>query len=96
MLSQNHIESIRQFFSDKPVLKVWLFGSTVRNEENENSDVDILVRLDYSKKIGWDYFGYKPKLEDLLGKKVDLVSEPFLKDFARDSVEKDRLLIYGK
>ena len=47
-LTPQEIEKIRFFFSDKPVKKVYLFGSFARGEADENSDVD----LAYSSKIG--------------------------------------------
>ena len=37
------INEIVDYFKTQPVLKAWLFGSYARGEEDENSDVDILV-----------------------------------------------------
>ena len=51
-LSGNDIEIIKDFFSGKPVLKAYLFGSYSRNEADPASDIDILVDLDYSQHIG--------------------------------------------
>ena len=48
-LKENDIQTIRDYFVDKPVLKAYLFGSYSRNEADEDSDVDILVDLDYSR-----------------------------------------------
>ncbi len=44
--------TIAEYFKTQPVLKAWLFGSFARGEETPDSDVDILVLLDYSQKIG--------------------------------------------
>ncbi|MCG2716559.1 MAG: nucleotidyltransferase domain-containing protein, partial [Candidatus Marinimicrobia bacterium] len=38
---------ITDYFKDKPVLRAYLFGSQVRNEADVDSDIDILVELDY-------------------------------------------------
>lgn len=46
------IRLIANYFKTQPVIKAWLFGSYARGEENEKSDVDIIVSLDYSRKIG--------------------------------------------
>lgn len=65
---------INNFFRSKPVLRAYLFGSGARNESEENSDIDILVELDYSKPIGLEFVRMQLELEELLNKKVDLLS----------------------
>lgn len=88
------IESLRKYFSTQPVLKAWLFGSFSRGEETKDSDIDIIVSLDKSRPVGLKFFGMWTDLEELLGRKVDLVSEGTLLPFAKESVEKDKILIY--
>lgn len=90
------IEALRHYFSTQPVLKVWLFGSFSRGEETKDSDVDIMVSLDKSKPIGLKFFGMWNDLEELLGRKVDLVSEGTLLPFAQESVERDKILVYER
>ena len=90
------IEILRQYFITQPVLKAWLFGSFSRGEETQDSDVDIIVSLDKSKPIGLKFFGMLSDLEELLGRKVDLVSEGTLLPFAKESVERDKILIYER
>ena len=63
-----------------------LFGSSVRDEATEASDIDILVRFEGpadSKR----YFGVQFYLEDLLGKPVDLVTDKALRSELRPFVE---------
>ena len=90
------IDILRQYFITQPVLKAWLFGSFSRGEETQDSDVDILVSLDKSKPIGIKFFGMLNDLEELLGRKVDLVSEGTLLPFAQESVERDKILVYER
>lgn len=90
------IEALRHYFSTQPVLKAWLFGSFSRGEETKDSDVDIMVSLDKSKPIGLKFFGMWSDLEELLGRKVDLVSEGILLPFAQESVERDKILVYER
>ena len=90
------IETLRHYFSTQPVLKAWLFGSFSRGEETQNSDVDIIVSLDKSKPIGLKFFGMWSDLEELLGRKVDLVSEGTLFPFAKESAERDKILVYER
>lgn len=45
-------KELAEYFKTQPVLKAWLFGSYARGEETPESDVDVLVTLDYSQKVG--------------------------------------------
>lgn len=87
---------VANYFKSQPVLKAWLFGSFSRNEQTPDSDVDIIVLLDKSHPIGLKFFGMWNDLEELLGRKVDLVSEGTLLPFAQESAEKDKILIYER
>jgi len=95
-INQENISSLRHYFKNQPVLKAYLFGSVAKNEENEESDVDILVDLDYSHKIGLLFIQMKLDLEILLNKKVDLVSSNGLSPFIKSQIEKEKKLIYER
>ena len=88
--------TVADYFKTQPVLKAWLFGSYSRGEQTKDSDVDILVLLDKSRPIGLKFFGMWNDLEELLGRKVDLVSDGTLLPFAQQSAEKDKILIYER
>ena len=89
-------DTVSGYFKSQPVLKAWLFGSFSREEQTPDSDVDILVLLDKSQPIGLKFFGMWTELEELLGRKVDLVSEGTLLPFAKQSADKDKILIYER
>ena len=97
MTTEEMIQVIADYFKTQPVLKAWLFGSFSRGEEREGSDVDILVRLDHSRPVGlFKLSGMHLDLQDLLGLPVDLVTDKGLMDFARKSVDHDKILIYER
>jgi predicted nucleotidyltransferase len=95
-LSGNDIEIIQDFFSEKPVLKAYLFGSYSRNEADSDSDIDILVDLDYSQHIGLGFVQMKFDLEQKLHKTVDLVSSQAVSKRLLPFVNKDKQLIYER
>jgi hypothetical protein len=66
------------------VKRLGLFGSYVRGEQTEASDVDVLV--EFSAPIGWEIVDVKEHLEKVLGMRVDLVTSPALKPQYRDRV----------
>ena len=87
---------VSEYFKSQPVERAWLFGSFARGEETPWSDVDILVVLDHSQPIGLKFFGIWGDLERLLDRKVDLLTEPSIEAFARESIERDKRLIYER
>ncbi len=95
-LSNNQIDTIKDFFSKQPVLKAYLFGSYVRGEENENSDLDLLVELDYTQPIGLEFIQMQIDLQNLLSKKVDLVSARGLSKYIKPILDKEKKLIYAR
>ncbi|WP_216849033.1 nucleotidyltransferase family protein [Pedobacter sp. L105] len=95
-LSEQHIDYIKNFFSGRPVKKAYIFGSYSRDEADENSDIDILVELDHIRPIGMKFFSYKDELEQILQKKVDLVSDEGLSKYVKPFVDKVKVLIYER
>ena len=96
MTTEAMTKIIADYFKTQPVLKAWIFGSYSRGEQRPDSDVDILVALDYNQPIGLRFFGMYEDLKDLLGRDVDLVSERTLAPFAQDSVNHDKRLVYER
>jgi predicted nucleotidyltransferase len=90
------IDAIKNYFSTRPVLNAYLFGSFARNEADTLSDIDILVDLDYSQKIGLQFIQMRIDLERILGNKVDLVSSRALSPYIRPIVELEKKLIYAR
>lgn len=71
------------------VKHLWLFGSAARGEANPH-DVDILVEFNQPPGL-LNYMGLKFKLEEMLGKSVDLVSKTacrarFFRQIERDLI----------
>jgi Predicted nucleotidyltransferases len=55
------------------VIEIAIFGSYARNEQREDSDIDLIVDFKKGWKTFDNYMNLKFYLEELLGKKVDLV-----------------------
>jgi predicted nucleotidyltransferase len=64
---------------------VRVFGSVVRREAQEGSDVDLLVRMDKGRSLV-DHVALIQDLEDFLGCRVDVVNERALQTAIRDFV----------
>ena len=74
------LEEYKEFLNDKFGIKeIGIFGSYVRNEQKERSDIDILVEFKNGYKTFDNYMDLKDFLENLLGIDVDLVVKTALK-----------------
>jgi predicted nucleotidyltransferase len=86
---KSHAEKLRR---DYGVKSLALFGSVARGDATPESDIDILV--EFSDSPGFDgYMALKFFLEDLLGRKVDLVMASALKPWARPTVEAEAIRV---
>lgn len=91
------ISDIRRYLATQPVVKAWIFGSFSRGEETKNSDVDILFVPDKAQHFSlFTLGGMYEDLKEILGRDVDLVPEGSLLPFARESAERDKILIYER
>ncbi len=88
LLRAHHDELAREF----GVRRMALFGSVARREAKDGSDVDIVVAFDHPTTFD-AYMGLKLRLEDLLGRPVDLVTESGLKRRAKVLIERDAILV---
>ena len=95
-LDHSKLATIKEFFKTRPVLKAYLFGSYVRGKANNQSDIDILVDLDYTQRIGLGFVQMQIDLESLLKTKVDLVSSNGLSKHIRPQIDNEKELIYAR
>jgi len=97
-LTEHQLYTIHQFCRKRPVVRAYVFGSYARGEANEESDVDLLLELDYDRLDGLDYLGWRQQLRRRLRKKVDIVSDLKPRGFASakfyERVMADRRPIY--
>lgn len=95
-INNSQLDLIKEFFKTQPVLKAYLFGSYVRGQADEKSDIDILVDLDYTQRIGLGFIQMQIDLETILKTKVDLVSSNGLSKYIQPIIEKEKQLIYAR
>ena len=65
-----------------------IFGSVARGNQNERSDLDIIARFDPGRTL-FDQGGFLMELQELLGLKVDVVSERSMRPRFRDQVMRE-------
>lgn len=91
-----HIEDVRDkivnVLEKHGVKRAGLFGSIVRGEAVEGSDIDILVEVEEDISL-LDFVGLKIEIEEVLNKKVDLVEYCAIKSSLRDRILKEQVVI---
>ena len=70
-----------------------LFGSITRGEMGENSDVDILVDMPEGKSL-FDLVDLKMKLEEAVGRRVDLLTYKSIHPLLRENIERELITIF--
>ncbi|MBI5903865.1 MAG: nucleotidyltransferase family protein [Deltaproteobacteria bacterium] len=95
-MDNNQIERIKENLAGvlerNGVKKAAIFGSVARGEATEESDIDLLVEFEGKKSL-LDLSGLKLELEDILGRKVDVLTYNSLHPLLRDRILKEQVLI---
>ena len=91
----NYLKSHQEYYNDKfGVHFIGLFGSFARDEANDNSDIDILYKIEKDKKLSiFKYLELNKQLEEFFHKKIDLVRDEKLKPQIRDYIQKDMVYV---
>jgi len=93
MTTQQFTKKMTPVFKDQGVIKAAIFGSFARGEEKKNSDIDILVKLPTGKSL-LDLIKLELDLEDILGRKVDILPYNSVHPVLRKIIFKEQKIIY--
>ena len=87
-------EKLSPILAKNRIISAAVFGSYARGEENEQSDIDILIET--PRPFGLiQFIQLKQEMESAIQKKVDLVTPNSLNKFIRPQTMKDLKYIYG-
>ena len=93
---KTHVEEIKRkilpILQRYGVKKVGLFGSCVRGEMREDSDIDILVQIEKDISL-FDFVGIKLEIEEALERKIDLVEYSTIKPLLKERILKEQVVI---
>ena len=97
---KNNLDKIQEACKLMQVEALYIFGSGAReNDFNSKSDIDFLYRMIINEEGlpvgGFDYFDLMFKLEEIIGRKIDLVPEKRIRNkYFLSSILEDRIKIY--
>jgi predicted nucleotidyltransferase len=95
-----NLEKIKATCEKYRVKSLYLFGSATTKDFTTESDLDFLVEYlkdaEGMQQAAFDYFDLLFSLQDITGKKVDLVvKEAVRNSYFKKSLEEQKVLIYG-
>ena len=86
----NFLAQNKQMFRDRYyIVRIGLFGSYARGDQNFESDIDLLVEFAPGEATFRNFMELVYFFEDLFGRNVDLVTDQGLSKYIRQTVEKE-------
>ena len=87
---------IQAFCRKWQVKELSIFGSVLRHDFRDDSDIDVLVEMLPESQLGWDWIDMQDELASLLGRKVDLVFKDGLRNpYRRSEILRTRQILYA-
>ncbi len=77
---------IAEFCRRHHIRRLALFGSVLRDDFADDSDVDVLVEFESGVRIGWDFICVGDELSELIGRPVDLLTPGSIRPAYRESI----------
>jgi len=87
---KNKKEEILQIAASHGVKSIKVFGSVARGEKTKNSDIDIIIKFEEGRSL-FDLIDLKDSLEELLERKVDVVTENSIHWYLKDKIEAEAI-----
>jgi uncharacterized protein len=88
-------EYLKTYIDEYGIVKAAVFGSYARNEQREESDLDLLIEFNKSFDM-IQLIHLKNMLEESLGKNIDIVEYCSISPFIKEQVLKEAVTIYGQ
>jgi predicted nucleotidyltransferase len=87
-------ERIADFCRKHHIRKLAIFGSVLRSDFRDDSDIDVLVEFEPGQVPGLEFFSMQDELSEILGRKVDLNTPQCLSRYFRAEVLQEALVQY--
>ena len=98
-LIEKNIDTIYTLCKQHKVKELFMFGSILTSNFNDTSDVDFLVQFEKIDIMDYfdNYMDFKEKLEDLLGRSVDLLENQAIRNpIFRKVLDREKRLVYER
>jgi uncharacterized protein len=92
-LTEAEIVRLTAICREYGALRIGIFGSVARGEERPESDIDLVVRFARPRSL-LEIVGLERRLSQLLGRKVDLLTEKAISPYIRERINAEMRVIY--
>jgi hypothetical protein len=89
------IRKIARVLRNYGIRRAGVFGSLARGEVGPESDIDVLVDTKGTNMSALQYIGMAQELEDVVGRRIDLVKYDLIKPRLRERILKEEVRIIG-
>jgi predicted nucleotidyltransferase len=99
MYLDNYTISLKNLCQQNKVKTLYVFGSVLTDNFNDNSDIDLVVDIDSNDPFEYadNYFNLKFAIQDLLKRPIDLPENKAIKNpIIRSNIDSSKFLIYAK
>ena len=86
---------IKDLLRENDVANLSLFGSSARYQDNSTSDIDLIVRFNKKKSL-LAFVRLERELSNVLGKKVDLVTENSISPYLKNIINNEATIVYDE
>jgi predicted nucleotidyltransferase len=89
-------DEIAAFCEKHHIVRMWLFGSVLSPDFDDDSDIDVLVEFDSDHVPGLAYFGMPDELSAILGRPVDFGTPDGLSQYIQQQVMNSAQVVYER
>ncbi len=93
------ITELKEACKNCNVKSIFVFGSFIRDDFNENSDIDFVVDFNETDPFRYTdyYFEFKENLERIFNREIDLIEERGIKNsYFKTELEQTKVLLYAQ
>lgn len=97
-IEKSQLEQIQELCKSNKVKSLFAFGSVIREDFNETSDVDLLIDINETDPFAYTdlYFSLKSKIEDILRRPIDLLEARAINNILfKQELNNTMVRIYG-
>jgi predicted nucleotidyltransferase len=89
-------DEVAAFCEKHHIVRMWFFGSVLRDDFDTDSDIDVLVEFDPDHVPGLAYFGMPDELSAILGRPVDFGTPDGLRLYIQQKVMQSAQVVYER
>jgi len=88
------LRALESELRERGVARLYLYGSVASDQARPDSDLDLFADLQEATRLGWEYFGIGPFIEERLGRAVQFTTRSALHEMLRPRIEQSAVRVF--